>query len=354
MIMAGGTGGHVFPGLAVAEVLRRQGVAVVWLGTRQGLEDRLVPDSGIELECITIQGLRRRGLWSWLTVPFRLLLAMWQALRVLRRRRPDAVLAMGGFVAGPGALVAWLLRRPLLIHEQNAIPGLTNRILSVFARRVLCGFPGAFAGLPGTRIVGNPVRPEIARLPAPEARLRGREGRLRLLVVGGSQGARVFNERVPEAVLAMSAETRPQIRHQSGLKWVDETTGVYAEMATLVEVKAFIDDMAAAYAWADLVICRSGAMTVAELAAAGLASILVPYPYAVDDHQTANARFLADRDAAILLPEPEFAAARLGELLEEFAANREVLLRMAVNARGCATPDAAESVASLCMEAANA
>ncbi len=352
LIMAGGTGGHVFPGLAVARRLLEKGVQVIWLGTRRGLEARAVPASGlaIEMEWLTIQGVRRKGWIRWLLLPFTLIYAMAQAFRVLHRRKPDAVLSMGGFVAGPGGLVARLTRTPLLIHEQNAIPGMTNKWLALIADQVLSGFPEAFGRHIAARPVGNPVRDEIAALPPPEQRMSGRHGRLRLLVVGGSQGAKILNDIVPEAVKAMSAAVRPEVRHQCGRGAAAAVGRAYGDVPA--QVTEFIDDMAQAYAWADVVLCRAGAMTVAELAASGSAAILVPYLYAVDDHQTANARFLSERDAAVLVPPLEFTAARACELLSGFAANRDLLLRMARAARHLAVTDAADTVANLCMEAA--
>jgi UDP-N-acetylglucosamine--N-acetylmuramyl-(pentapeptide) pyrophosphoryl-undecaprenol N-acetylglucosamine transferase len=354
LIMAGGTGGHVFPALAVANQLRALGVDVVWLGTRRGLEARVVPAAGIDMEWISIRGVRRSGVFGWVTLPFRLLFAMLQSWRAMRRRRPDAVLAMGGFASGPGGLVARLMRRPLLIHEQNAIAGLTNRWLAYIADVVMCGFPEAFGVLPGVRQVGNPVREEILALPLPAERMANRRGRLRVLIVGGSLGADVFNTTVPAAVRKLSSDLRPEIWHQTGRGKREATEKAYSKDAVTTIVTEFIDDMADAYKWADVVICRAGAMTIAELAAAGLASILVPYPYAVDDHQTANARFLAGRDAAILVPQPELTVSRLAELLQTFATNREMLLKMAVNARACAVPDATEAVVRLCMEVSHA
>jgi len=354
LIMAGGTGGHVFPGLAVARRLLQKRVQVVWLGTRHGLEARLVPASGlaIDMEWITIRGVRRKGWLGWLLLPFTLIYAMAQAFRVLRRRKPDAVLSMGGFVAGPGGLMAWIMRRPLLIHEQNAIPGMTNKWLALIADQVLSGFPDAFGSHIAARPVGNPVREEIAQLPPPEQRLAGRSGCLRLLIVGGSQGAKIFNDVVPEAVKALAAGGCPEVWHQCGRDAAARVTRAYDKVPA--KVTEFIDDMAAAYAWADVILCRAGAMTIAELAASGSAAILVPYPQAVDDHQTANARFLADRDAAVLVPQPEFNVARVRELLEGFAANRDLLLKMARAARHLAVTDAAETVAGLCLGATNA
>jgi UDP-N-acetylglucosamine--N-acetylmuramyl-(pentapeptide) pyrophosphoryl-undecaprenol N-acetylglucosamine transferase len=354
MIMAGGTGGHVFPALAVARTLRDQGVHIVWLGTRTGIEARVVPAAGFALETISIRGLRGGGLLRWLLLPMRLNLAMWQAWRILRRRKPDAVLAMGGFASGPGSLMASALRIPLLIHEQNAIAGLTNRWLAKIADVVLAGFPTAFGERRGVRVVGNPVRSEIVALPTPAVRLAGHYGRLRLLIVGGSQGAQVFNRIVPEAVRALPETNRPMLWHQTGQRDEATVAETYSVFLPDARVTAFIEDMAAAYAWADLVICRAGAMTIAELAAAGVAAILVPFPHATDDHQSANARYLATRDAAVLVPQSAFTPAQLTTLLTNFSANRAHLQRLAVNARACATIDATANVAQLCREMAHA
>jgi UDP-N-acetylglucosamine--N-acetylmuramyl-(pentapeptide) pyrophosphoryl-undecaprenol N-acetylglucosamine transferase len=352
LITAGGTGGHVFPALAVARALREQGVNVVWLGTREGIEARLVPAAGFEIEYVKIRGLRGRGFLRWLLLPVQLNLAMWQALRILRRRRPDAVLAMGGYASGPGSIVASALRIPLLVHEQNAIAGFTNRWLSHIADVLMAGFPGAFGAHPHVRVVGNPVRAEILSMPSPESRLAAHSGRLRLLVVGGSQGARVFNETIPAALRALPELMRPDVWHQTGKSDESRVAEAYRDFMPGARVTAFIDDMAAAYNWADLVVCRSGAMTVAELAAAGVASILVPFPHATDDHQTANARFLSERDAAVLVPQPEFTVSHMADQLTSLAGNRQLLTRMAHAARGCAVTDATETVAGLCMEAA--
>lgn len=353
MILAGGTGGHVFPGLAVARCLRDQKVRITWLGTRTGIEARTVPAAaiGIHMEWLTIRGVRGKGTIGWLLLPFSLALALVQALRAMCRCRPRAVLSMGGFVAGPGGIIAWLLRMPLLIHEQNAIPGLTNKWLAPLADHVLCGFPGAFGRLSAARYVGNPVRSAVAAVEVPEGRLVGRSGRLRLLIVGGSLGARVFNEIVPQALRLLEQAMYPEVWHQCGRDAVAWTEGAYAELANGTTLTAFIDDMAQAYAWADVVLCRAGAITVAELAASGSAAILVPYPYAVDDHQTANARYLSERGAAVLLPQAEFTPARLAELLRRLHQNRAILVTMAHAARACAVTDAAETVAQLCREA---
>ena len=353
MVVAGGTGGHVFPGLAVAEYLRSQSIGVVWMGTRMGLEARAVPAAGFDIEWVSIQGLRARGAISWLLLPIRALVAGVQSLRIMLRRRPDVVLAMGGFVAGPAGVIAWILRKPLLIHEQNAIPGLTNRWLAWIADQVLCGFPGAFHGVPAARHVGNPVRREIATLPPPQ---RGTQhtGPLCLLVLGGSQGAQIFNEVVPQALRLLDGDSVPEVWHQCGRRWSESTRVAYEGVPGALRITPFIDDMASAYRWADLIICRAGAMTIAELSGAGCAAILVPYPFAVDDHQTANANFLEEHEAAVLVPQEQFNASRVRELLTQLDAHRELIARMSQNARRCAMPDAAETVAQLCMEAMHA
>lgn len=355
LIMAGGTGGHVFPGLAVARRLRAAQVPVTWLGTREGLEARVVPAAApeIEMEWITIRGVRGKGALGWLSLPWRLARAMAQAHAVMRRRRPQAVLSLGGFVAGPGGLVAWLTRVPLLIHEQNAIPGMTNKWLALLARQVLTGFPATFGPARRARHVGNPVRAEIAALAPPETRFAGRTGALRLLVVGGSQGAAALNRTVPVAVRRLTQDgVAIEVWHQTGRDAAEAVAREYGE--TPARVAAFIDDMAAAYAWADLVVCRAGAMTVAELAAAGVGAILVPFPAAVDDHQTANARYLVERGAAVLLPQQALTPESLCEMLAPLVANREALLRMALAARAASMPDADEIVARLCLEAMHA
>ncbi len=347
LIMAGGTGGHVFPALAVAEELRRRDVPVVWMGTRAGLEARVVPDAGIPVEWVRVSGLRGQGVLRRLAAPFMLAGALLQSLAVVVRLRPAAVLGMGGFVTGPGGVSAWLLRRPLLIHEQNAVAGLTNRLLAPLARRVMEGFPGS---LPGAVHTGNPVREAIARLPFEARDPRGR--RPRLLVVGGSLGAAVFNETLPPALAGIDAARRPDVWHQTGLRHLDRATAAYHEAGVEVRLEAFIDDMAAAYRWADLVLCRAGALTVAELAAAGVGSILVPYPYAVDDHQTGNARYLADAGAAVLLPQDQMTRQRLVRELEVLQQPQR-LNDMARRARDKAIPDAAARVAAFCLQAAD-
>jgi UDP-N-acetylglucosamine--N-acetylmuramyl-(pentapeptide) pyrophosphoryl-undecaprenol N-acetylglucosamine transferase len=352
LIMAGGTGGHVYPALAVAKALRAQNVDVVWLGTRAGLEARVVPDAGIPMRWLNIVGLRGKGLLSQLLMPLRLLLACYQAARVILMVRPRLVLGMGGFVSGPGALMCKLLSRPLVIHEQNAIAGLTNRILARLANSILEAFPGTFNARFNAYHTGNPVRAEIAEMIEPQQRFASRQGPLNLLVLGGSQGARFLNQLLPDAVHSMPKALRPKIRHQAGIQLLDEAKQNYQRCQIEADVQPFLDDMAAAYSWADLVIARAGAMTVAELAAAGLPSILVPFPHAVDDHQTINAGFLANKGAAILAKQSELTADRLGDWLSELAVDRGRLLTMALQARHVARPEATQLVARECLEVA--
>ncbi|MBA1149343.1 undecaprenyldiphospho-muramoylpentapeptide beta-N-acetylglucosaminyltransferase, partial [Ectothiorhodospiraceae bacterium WFHF3C12] len=275
-----------------------------------------------------------------------------QALRAMRRYRPRAVLGMGGYAAGPGAVAAWLLRRPLLIHEQNAVPGFTNRILARLAGRVMTGFSGTFAEQDNVTFTGNPVRQALSAVPAPAERLGGREGRLRMLVVGGSLGALALNQRVPEAVALLDEASRPEIRHQAGERTLEQARQAYAEAGVDATILAFIDDMAEALQWADVVICRAGALTVAELAAAGVAAILVPYPHAVDDHQTANARYLADPGAAVLIQQSELTAERLAAEIAALAGDRSRVLAMSTRARELGRPEATRKVADFCLEAA--
>lgn len=353
LIMAGGTGGHVFPALAVAQALRLRQREVVWLGTRRGIEARLVPAAGIPMEWIEVEGLRGRGAARWLAAPYRLLRALSQALAVLRRVRPAAVLGCGGFASGPGGVAAWLTRTPLVIHEQNAVAGMTNRWLARLARTVAEAFPGSFGGRRGVVTVGNPVRAVITAIAAPAERFAGRSGPIRLLVFGGSQGAQVLNRNLPRALALLPVHLRPVVLHQAGEREAAETAQLYAELGIDAEVRAFVEDMAEAYALADIAVTRSGALTVSELAAAGLGAVLVPFAAAVDDHQTRNARYLVDAGAAVLVPQseltPERLARELGRLLE---AGRAGLLAMAQAARAAATIDAAERVAALCLAAA--
>lgn len=353
LIMAGGTGGHVMPALAVAEQLRTQGVEVSWLGTRRGLESRLVPRAGFPIDYISIGGLRGKGWVGWLLAPFRLTLALVQAGGVLVRRRPAAVLGMGGFVTGPGGVMSWLLRRPLLVHEQNAIAGLTNRLLAPLACRVMVAFPATRLGR-GACITGNPLRTEITALEVPQTRYTSRSGRLRVLVIGGSLGARALNAVMPVALATLPDGVRPEVWHQAGNRLLEEARAGYTRAGLDARVEPFIDDMAAAYAWADLVVCRAGALTVSELAGAGVAALLVPYPYAVDDHQSANARYLSEADAAFLIPQRDLDVAALQRLLTELAGEqgRSRLAQMAMAARRLAYPEATREVARHCLEVA--
>ena len=352
LIMAGGTGGHVFPALAVADELRARGVQVSWLGTQRGLEAQVVPAAGYPLETVRVTGLRGKGVLRLLTAPFMLARALWQAARIEWRLRPRAVLGMGGFASGPGGVIAWLLRRPLLIHEQNSVAGTTNRLLAPLARTVMVAFPGSLPAARKPIHTGNPVRGRITALPAPTTRLADHSGPLRLLVVGGSLGARALNDTVPAALTRLSANSNLQVYHQTGRNDLEQVVTAYKDAHVEARVEPFIDDMAEAYAWADLVICRAGALTVAELAVVGVAAILVPFPHATDDHQTGNARFLADAGAAILLPQAELEPAGLASMLSDLISQREVLLEMACRARELAMPEAARRVAELCLQAA--
>jgi UDP-N-acetylglucosamine--N-acetylmuramyl-(pentapeptide) pyrophosphoryl-undecaprenol N-acetylglucosamine transferase len=349
LIMAGGTGGHVFPALAVADELRHRGVPVVWLGTQAGIEARLVPQAGYPIEWLSIKGLRGKSLFSQLLIPVRLVIACVQALKVLRRRKPCAVLGMGGFAAGPGGFMAWLLRRPLLIHEQNAVAGLTNRLLAKLTAHRLEAFPGALGA--NAEQIGNPVRQDIIAITAPEQRLRSPAVAMRVLVVGGSLGAVRLNQVIPETLAKIPPAMRPEVHHQTGESNLATAREAYRTHGVEARVDAFIDDMAAAYAWADLVICRAGAMTIFELAAAGVASILIPYPHAVDDHQTANAAYLVAQGAALMRQQKELSSDWLCEQLSDFSQHRERLLAMACAARAQAKPNAARMLADRCMSA---
>ena len=345
LIMAGGTGGHIFPGLAVAEQARAAGWRIVWMGARGGMEERLVPRHGYSTAWIRAKAARGKGLMQKLLLPANLLYSFWESARHIRRIRPDVVLGLGGYVAFPGGMMASLLGRPLALHEQNAVAGVANRVLAGVSDKVMVAFPKA---LPKAEWTGNPVRADIASLVAPEERFRDRRGPLRILVVGGSLGAQALNENVPRALALL--DPRPLVVHQAGEKHLDALRKHYAEAGVQGELVAFIDDMAARYAAADLVVCRAGAMTIAELSAGGLASVLVPFPFAVDDHQTANARFLADQGAAILLPQKQMTPERLACVIGGL--DRPKLLDMARKARALGKPDAARVVAQRCMELA--
>ncbi len=348
MIMAGGTGGHIFPGLAVARVLRARGIPVTWLGSDGGMETRLVPPHDIHIDTLAISGLRGKGKLALLAAPARLLRAVRAAGFLIRDRQPRAVIAFGGFASGPGGLAARLHGLPLLVHEQNRAPGLTNRVLSRFARRVLTGFPGSFAQR--EEAVGNPVRAEIAAITPPDMRLANRQGPLRLLVLGGSQGARALNNAVPQALAAVGSRVAIEVRHQSGEKLHAEALAAYRDAGVEARVEAFIADMAEAFAWADLVVCRSGASTLAELCAVGVGSVLVPFAAAVDDHQTRNAEYLVERGAAVLLKQDETLATHLEGVLRELSENSARRMQMANAARALAKVDAAERIADIILE----
>ena len=340
MILAGGTGGHIFPGLAVAQALREQGAEVSWLGADGGMETRLVPPHGIAIDTIAVKGLRGKGVATLLGAPLRVLRAVRDAARVLRLRKPDAVVSFGGFAAGPGGIAARIAGIPLLVHEQNRAAGMTNKVLAKFARQVLVGFPQTFAN---ETLVGNPVRAQIAQVAPPAQRDFAHGGALRLLVLGGSQGARALNNAVPQAVAALGLPV--DVLHQAGEKMLDEARSAYAGAGVEARVEPFIADMAAAYAWADLVVCRAGALTLAELCAVGVGSVLVPFPQAVDDHQTRNAEYLVERGAALLLKQDDALAARLGDVLAELTRDPGKRRAMADAARALARPDAAQRVA---------
>lgn len=354
LIMAGGTGGHIYPALAVADYLKEHGFNLFWLGTDKGLEKHVVPKQGYPLLTINVAGVRGKGLLRLIITPFMLLLALVQALFIMIKVRPVAVLGMGGFASGPGGIAAWLMRIPLLIHEQNAIAGLTNRLLAPFAYSVMAAFPSAFKESAKMTVTGNPVRTDITSLPEPEKRFVSQSGEvIKVLVLGGSLGAKALNEIVPKTLLSISGDYKFKVRHQCGERHYSVTRSVYKESNIEAEVSAYIEDMADAYAWADIVICRAGALTVAEISACGVGSILVPFPYAVDDHQTANANYLADGNAAFLIQEVQLSVEKLKALLLQLLQAPEQILQMAINARSLAKPQATAMVANLCMEAAN-
>ncbi|MEW9899399.1 undecaprenyldiphospho-muramoylpentapeptide beta-N-acetylglucosaminyltransferase [Chitinivorax sp. PXF-14] len=350
MIMAGGTGGHVFPALALADSMKARGWGVVWLGGADGMENRLVPQHGYPIETLQIAGLRGKGIVRMAVMPLMLLRAFAQSIAAIRRHRPDVVAGFGGYPAFPGGMMAALLGKPLVVHEQNSVAGLTNKVLARVADAVLTAFPAAFKLGGKVRLVGNPVREAISQLPAPAERYAPRDGAIRIVVVGGSLGAQPLNERVPAALALLPAEDRPLVTHQSGAKHLDALKANYAKAGVEANAVAFIDDMAAAYRDADLVICRAGALTVAELAAAGVASILVPLPHAVDDHQTGNARYLSDNGAAVLLPQADLTPERLAGVLGRLS--RTQLSKMAQAARKLAKPQATADVAAVCLELA--
>ena len=348
VMMAGGTGGHVFPALAAAQELMRRGHSVSWLGSPDSFESRHVPRHGIEIDTVNIKGLRGNGVMRLLSAPFLLTQSIMQALSVLRKRKPSLVVGMGGFASGPGGVAARLLGIPLVIHEQNAIAGMTNKLLSKIAQAVCEAFPETFPKSPKRHTVGNPVRADILALAEPLERYAQRTGPLQMLVIGGSLGAQALNETMPAALARLQDGQRPMVGHQAGRGKDEATRAAYAGSGVEAWTVEFIDDMAEAYAWADLIICRSGALTVSELAAAGVAALLVPYPYAVDDHQTANGNYLAQAGAAILIQQSELSPDRLASELK--ALDRETLTRMAVTGRSLAKPDATGRFADICEE----
>ncbi len=347
LIMAAGTGGHVFPALALAQALQDQNINVEWLGTRQGLEARILPNAGLaqHLHCINIRGLRGKNALSLLTAPFKILQATWQTWRILRTYRPSLVIGMGGYVTGPGAFAAWLARIPLIIHEQNAIPGLTNRWLArLFARQVLTAFPNTFPKHPHTLHLGNPLRSDILAIP-PRTQVHSP---LHILIIGGSLGAKALNDTIPQALYQLKLPI--EVWHQTGETHIADMRTAYAQAPFKATVEGFIQHMGYAYQWADLVICRAGALTVSELAQAGVASLLIPYPHAVDDHQTHNARFLAEQGAAILISQTELTVAHLSQQLNELLTDSQRLLNMGKKAAACAMPQALTQMTKLCLE----
>lgn len=340
VMMAGGTGGHVFPALAVAHALKEQGYDIHWLGTQAGIEADLVPKNNFPLHTISIAGLRGKGKLGMLAAPIKIIRAIAQARTILKPLKPVAVVGLGGYATGPGGIAAWLMGVPLLIHEQNAHAGMTNRLLARFSKVVMQAFPGA---LPGAMVTGNPVRNEVLALPEPAKRLQS-TGPLKVLVVGGSLGAVALNTAVLDAMKLLAPEARPQLRHQVGKRNIDDMLVQYRDVGIDADVTAFIDDMAAAYAWADLVVCRAGALTVSEIAAAGCAAIFVPFPFAVDDHQTANAQYLQTQGAAIIRQQSELSAEWLAQQWQQLKDDRPLLLAMSEQARSLAMTDATDQV----------
>ena len=347
MIMAGGTGGHVFPALAVADYLQAAGHQVSWLGTKKGIEARVVPEAGIVIDWLSVSGLRGKGIASLLLAPFMLLKACYQASNIIRQRQPDVGLGLGGFASGPGGLMSWLHGKPLVIHEQNRVPGTTNRVLKGFAKRVLEAFPKSFDPAVKAIFTGNPVRKELLNQGVDRA-IKGKN----ILIVGGSLGASILNETVPAALQGLQEELGLDVIHQAGKATIETAKKRYSEANVKADVREFIDDMQAVYQWADIVICRAGAMTVSELAIMGLPSILIPLPHAIDDHQAKNAAYLADENAAVLMPQDAFTAESLSETLKGLLSNHEALAEMGSMARSLAKPEATELVANTCLEVA--
>lgn len=350
LVTAGGTGGHVFPALAAAKLFQEKGVDVRWVGTRQGIEAKIVPDHGIPIEYVDVAGVRGQGVARLLWAPLKIVKAVLRVMSIAREFKPDLVLGMGGFVTGPTGVGMWLSGRSVFVHEQNAVAGFTNKMLAKIAKKVFQAFPGAFPAQAKVETTGNPVRKEIVALPDPLLRYSQREDCLRILILGGSQGAVALNEVVPKALAKLSHKLEFQVRHQAGEKNQSTARACYEQAGVNASIEPFIQDMAQAYGWADLVVCRSGALTVSELAAAGVASLLVPYPHAVDDHQTRNAEYLANAGAAILVQQRDLSEQVLAELISNKLANRDRLQKMAISARQLAMTYATEKVVARCME----
>lgn len=349
VVMAGGTGGHVFPGLAVADNLKKQGWIVSWLGTADRMEAQLVPEHGYEIDFIDIAGVRGNGLKRLLMAPARIIKSILQARNVLKKRKVDLVLGMGGFASGPGGIAAWTLGIPVILHEQNAAAGLTNRILARFAKKVLMGFSGAFDGEKAI-LVGNPVRESVIALP--EKIISAQPSALKVLIVGGSLGAKVLNELLPE-VIAQFPKDALSIIHQTGRGHYQQVKEAYQTLGVEVDLHEFIRDMDKSYAWADVVICRAGALTVSEIAVVGLPAIFIPLPHAVDDHQTKNAQYLVDKEGALLIPQKQLNGKKLSDYLRAFSQNRQLLIDMSKNSQKAAIVNATESVVAICIETVN-
>lgn len=350
LIMAGGTGGHVFPGLAVAKYLREKQIEVHWLGTKAGLEAKLVPEEHIPLHIIKINGVRGKNKLTFLLAPFKIAGAVWQSIKVMRRLKPDVVIGMGGFVSGPGGVAAWLLGVPLIIHEQNAIAGTTNKILAHFAKKILLGFPTAFKSGPKVKWVGSPVREELESMLAPNLRLTDHQGSMRLLVLGGSLGAKALNELVPKAIASLPTDARPAIIHQAGEQTFFETKNDYQSRGIEADVRPFIKEMGQVYSWADMVICRAGALTVSEICVVGLGALFVPFPFAIDDHQTANARYLVSQGAAQCMQQKDLTEAQLAGIVREFMINPKKRLDMALKAYRLRKIHVVDEIYQICQE----
>ena len=349
MVMAGGTGGHVFPALAVAKELQKQGVRITWLGTRRGLEARVIPENGIDIEWVTVEGLRGKGALSLLLAPFELLRAMWQSGVAIRRVKPDCILGMGGFVAGPGGLVGRLMGRPLVVHEQNAVAGLTNQALAKIANRVLTGFPSV-EGLPAHATwLGNPVRKTIAT----KAAISTEDSHINVLIIGGSQGAHSFNQKLPQVFADLGADNL-NIWHQSGRGRSSDVVDNFAQVNIVAKVSEFIDDMASAFEWADVLVCRAGAMTIAECCAAAKPALLIPYPFSAGDHQIKNAQVMVDVGAGLMVMNDEITTEKMQGALTDILVSKKKLIEMGEKAHSLHKPDALKKVVDVCLEYLNA